>query len=928
MKKRDPLIKLLLEEIKYLDEDVPLDDASQIRKKYIKFTKDYMDLVPEIGHRGRDLSEEDIKRVLFVMCFATNKCIKYKADGIANRIDPSNECINWLIRMKFLGVLGEDGGTKFSPGEEGKDEASEFFNRNCSIVDSMMMACKGTKACPEGNEMPVMKKQLEKHSQSMGIKEDDQFTFWCLYGLVNIMWRVAYHYAQTKTPLSVYIASLQTLGYLFDFPDSKIQENKFAVFTNGPHSQAEMSTLPNTNLYPIERIERFTKHMIRALQPLHGLKLSNGATVCVPTFREASQGAFPSGSTFLGYFYRRAKLPGFGTTKAEYERRKEILKEMSRKAGENAGKFLKDMWNTINNFWPTLTQTFEMSDEDAANFIGDVLGEGMANHILCKINASNQFARKRELKDDGKSNEEAIETIRDEFGDKAADGMKGHKEGCDKKSRAYAMYSNGKKAGKSLEVIVADIRAVKDLGDVYANMIDKKFGSIGNKIVSAQAGVLNSVNAAKKALANGKTILIGIHSKDGCQGSECLIPWDGETRCKRNTALNKAGDIKMKYSVNCSQCGNADKTFDFKRSTSSDEEWESTLNDKSGKFVQLLTDASIDSWFEKKMLAVRDHILSKESTTDEASETGSSTAASEFDSKPAAKRVANDTDSKPATKPAAAAASKLPTKKKKKVSLNLDSTRVSSSSADSNGLADVRKEMMASAPEKKKKKGKKKRSTSSASAMADSDIELQPTKSTKKKKKKKVLVDLTDIDNKPPVEQRRKKKKAPPPSDSSSDSDSSSFSLPKRVTKRKKKGAKRQKRAEPPPPSPDSDTSDEEVLDDRFCSQMKLLPYSPDSLDYDRGEYVSDSDIDKVSIPANETLLSRLEFGDGVFVRKSSRQWAYGIFVESDVFITLEHKVQFACDLRTKGQFVEKGASYFEGEKIRLIKDSRHLSSG
>jgi len=89
-----------------------------------------------------------------------------------------------------------------------------------------------------------------------------------------------------------------------------------------------------------------------------------------------------------------------------------------------------------------------------------------------------------------------------------------------------------------------------------------------------------------------------------------------------------------------------------------------------------------------------------------------------------------------------------------------------------------------------------------------------------------------------------------------------------------------------------------------------------------------DSEIDKVSIPENETLLSRLEFGDGVFVRRSSRQWAYGIFVKSEVFITREYKVQFACGLRTKGQFVEKGASYFEGEKIRLIKGSRHLSLG
>jgi len=213
---------------------------------------------------------------------------------------------------------------------------------------------------------------------------------------------------------------------------------------------------------------------------------------------------------------------------------------------------------------------------------------------------------------------------------------------------------------------------------------------------------------------------------------------------------------------------------------------------------------------------------------------------------------------------------------------------------------------------KKTAPAKKKSTKSKSSLGTSSEIALMPSKSSKSKGKRskstkrqtdrKGLGNVTNADNKPPVEQRRrrKKKKKAPPSNS----------------------------AKPAPPSPDSDTSDEEVLDDRFCSQMKLLPYSPDSLDYDRGEYVLDSEIDKVSIPANETLLSRLEFGDGVFVRRSSRNWAYGIFVESEVFITREYKVQFACSLRTKGQFIEKGSSYFEGESLRLIKGSRHLSSG
>jgi len=419
--------------------------------------------------------------------------------------------------------------------------------------------------------------------------------------------------------------------------------------------------------------------------------------------------------------------------------------------------------------------------------------------------------------------------------------------------------------------------------------------------------VSKSVTKAKKALADGKKVLIGIHATDGC-GAECLIPWDGKERHKQKRAStnNKVGDIKVKHAVSCCQCGNRDMNFDFKRSTSSDEDWESAFHDEEsgGNYVHLETAEAIDSWSEMKKLAIRDHILSKESTMDDTSETDSATKASDEteDSKPSAAAASKPPPSKPETK------------KKKRRTLNLDSTRVSSSSANSDGLAVVQKDMAASAPEKKKK-GKKKRS--SASAMAKSE-------------NRKAMGDLTNTDN-PPVEQRRrKKKKAPPPSHSSSDSDSSSFSLPKRITTRKKKGTKRAKRAKPAPPPPDSDTSDEEVLDDRFCSQMKLLPYSPDSLDldYDRGEYVLDSEIDKVSIPENETLLSRLEFGDGVFVRRSSRQWAYGIFVKSEVFITREYKVQFACGLRTKGQFVEKGASYFEGEKIRLIKGSRHLSLG
>ena len=186
MKNPDDTITQCLEEIDYLDNDVPLDNPEAILKKYETYEKRTMKNLPGVGNRGRSLAEMAKSTLVVVMCFAINKGISYTIGGIANRMNPDNCCVNWLKKHMLLSALG-DGGTDFSDGNTALEEAEELFDRTCNLTDSCLQACRGTADNPEGNKWPTMKAQLEAHSESMGLTGDDQLAFWALYGLVNML---------------------------------------------------------------------------------------------------------------------------------------------------------------------------------------------------------------------------------------------------------------------------------------------------------------------------------------------------------------------------------------------------------------------------------------------------------------------------------------------------------------------------------------------------------------------------------------------------------------------------------------------------------------------------------------------------------------------------------------------------------------------
>ena len=93
IKKPSPLVKQLLSEIDYLEDEVPLGNPNRIREEYEKHEKLFMDLVPGKGNRGQGLTKIP-QGLITVMCFATNECLKYLSHGIANRMNLKNKSVN------------------------------------------------------------------------------------------------------------------------------------------------------------------------------------------------------------------------------------------------------------------------------------------------------------------------------------------------------------------------------------------------------------------------------------------------------------------------------------------------------------------------------------------------------------------------------------------------------------------------------------------------------------------------------------------------------------------------------------------------------------------------------------------------------------------------------------------------------------------
>jgi len=230
---------------------------------------------------------------------------------------------------------------------------------------------------------------------------------------------------------------------------------------------------------------------------------------------------------------------------------------------------------------------------------------GNINLLASRIKKSDNFARLRELEKNGKSKEENMETFRNEKGDKAADGMEAHKKNSDCTSRAWEIYRKWK-GKKSLEEIRDAIRAEKDLGDKYANVVYNHLTKREKIITHKLQGLKQQVGKAKKALENEKKVLISIHNPVDCK-EECLIIWDCKERHKQNRASinTKVGDIKFDQ-VYCSNCCTYDRDITFKNAVTN-EGYETILFDKKSgvNVVQLKTVAALTAWSKEKEKTIR-----------------------------------------------------------------------------------------------------------------------------------------------------------------------------------------------------------------------------------------------------------------------------------------------------------------------------------
>jgi hypothetical protein len=391
----DDLVKLLCEEFDFLQK-ADLTNADAIKVAYEASAKRYMSLVGEIGNRGQDLS---LRRHAICLCFAINPCIQYKDEGDFCRMDPENECIAWLKKMMFYSALLDGGTTDLDP-----DVAAKIFDSYINVFDSMLVCCRGTDACPKGNEWSVMEAQLKNLSEAHGLQGKDRTSFWWLYGAIGAGWRVAYNYAHSRQPYFLCYTSLRNLEYMYDNPTESILSNPLVNTFLLPHPQAQMSHLANLLLYPLARNNRFRGHLVGFLEPLNGIQ-SHGTEVRAPAYEN------------LEFFLRRAKISD--CTPEEIAARTDILRRMQREAGA----VVANMWDLILTFWPKL-QDMGMDDREAASFIGDVCGDGYGNMVLSKIEQSKKWEHIRQLQAYEKTSGEIVESVRQQQGDNAADDVK------------------------------------------------------------------------------------------------------------------------------------------------------------------------------------------------------------------------------------------------------------------------------------------------------------------------------------------------------------------------------------------------------------------------------------------------------------------------------------------------------------------------
>ena len=166
-----------------------------------------------------------------------------------------------------------------------------------------------------------------------------------------------------------------------------------------------MSSIANLAIHTLPKLAGYREHYRDHLLPLDGKRTSRGTVVRVPSFDA------------LQYFHRQAKIAN--ASAEEIAARVKIFRELCRIGGAAVA----EMWELIRKFWPRF-KTLGMDDREAASFIEDVCGRGYGNMVLASIKQSEKWDHVRQLQANDETNDEIVESVRKNFDDKTADGLK------------------------------------------------------------------------------------------------------------------------------------------------------------------------------------------------------------------------------------------------------------------------------------------------------------------------------------------------------------------------------------------------------------------------------------------------------------------------------------------------------------------------
>jgi len=680
---------------------------------------------------------------VIALSFCTLDCLRncLKRDGpeTDNLIDFDNHCLSYL-RNYLLNETLKEGGTVTSPAL-----SAAFFDDRVDYVDFFQMSC-------TSNDYATLEENLESlwTLQGGNLSFTDFLSVTYLDSTLNLIERGVFHFAVHGSPLTILNCTFRNSdkGLKGDRDRSSSPNGVFEqLHTNHPQhiAQGGLKSLPPSV------VTRVAEDLAYFASRFDGLEMSDGTLV-------------QAKNALCVFIERKGGLRGGPNA---HDRAMEA--EQKKKMASNQSNATSMFYN--------LRETTDNTNEDILAIIQNVFDTPSMKHVkacvvepsealalfrqleenhpewnmqkaLAELEKSSMFtemanARKRKLinwvkrmissvelnklKKSGMSSEDGIAELKKSGKLSAEDKWL---ETNDKQGQAWAIHRKWK-AQKSLEEICEMIRADKNLGDKFANLIHNSLTSVENNISRETQGMQQQVAKAQKELENGKKVLVGTHR---CN-NECLIVWNDEHHTK-DYRDNRKGGIKIKR-ANCGCCGSHDRDFTFKSAVTNS--WETLIFDQvsNSNVVQLTSVAALTSFSKKKERSIRQRHESEASATNEDS-TNDSTASSAVAAKqPPAKK-------EKATKSKSASSKKTQSKSKRKPSEEKEEKKKKlkklDSSKDSKMAAPTKKKDISEKAVPKKKSTKSKpivgSSSKAASKLASKSSKSADTGSSNKKEKK------------------------------------------------------------------------------------------------------------------------------------------------------------------------------------------------